>query len=373
MQPIRAVMLSVNGVVLTETEKKLFEQSNPLGVTLFKRNIADKAQLKTLIQSIKEVIGRQDVLIAIDQEGGRVQRLNYPAWWKYASEYALGSLPQAKAAQAVYLHGKLIGSDLAEVGINVNYAPVLDIRYADTTPALASRTFSENQKKVALLGQTLITAFHEQAVCACIKHLPGHGRAAVDPHFHLPIVTQSVKELEKDFYPFIAVANQALAGMTGHILFQQIDNKPVTQSAKLIQEIIRQHIGFNGFLFSDAIDMHALTGSLQEKTKTCLDAGCDAVCYCKGDADEIQQVINAARPLTDEALYRFEKIKNIFSNTKDQINENGKKLLYDSYVKLTLKAKNPTHDYDAVEVLHQPEKSDLFFKTNFACHSNTGR
>lgn len=346
MKPILAAMLSVSGTVLTDNEKHLLEKSNPAGVTLFKRNIDSKEQVRLLVKSIKEIIGRDDVLIATDQEGGRVQRLTEPLWHVYAPQAAVGSLDLPDAKKAVQLHGRLIANDLHEVGINLDYAPVLDVCCSDTTPALKSRIFSDDENKVAVLGNILIDSLQENGVCACIKHLPGHGKAVVDPHFELPVIEDA--DLRKDFYPFITVAQKALFGMTGHIVMKSIDDKPVTQSYKAIHEIIRGQIGFKGFLISDAIDMHALKGSLTERTKVTLEAGCDAVCYCAGKMDELDEVIAAARPLTDDAYERLTKIKTVFGN-KPQIQSDD----YQQYCSLLSKATYCAEDYDVVESLNK--------------------
>ncbi len=350
MRPILATMLSVAGLELTSAEQRLLEKANPMGVTLFKRNIKNKTQVKVLIKSIKEVIGRDDVLIAVDQEGGRVSRFSSPRWPVYMSQYALGSLKGKSGDEITRLHGNLISADLSELGVNWNYAPVLDVAYPDTTVALANRIFSKNEKEVARKGRILLDVYQENGICPCVKHLPGHGRAIVDPHLNLPILPQSLKELEKDFYPFHAVGEDAPAGMTAHIVISAVDDKPVTQSKKAIQEIIRKRIGFNGFLISDAIDMHALGGSLTDRTKISLDAGCDAVCYCFGIEDELREVIKAARPLTDPALERFEKIRGIIGRNCRQFD---RKMLYSNYIQLAKKTHDLKTDYDAVEILHK--------------------
>ncbi|MBQ4472155.1 MAG: beta-N-acetylhexosaminidase [Alphaproteobacteria bacterium] len=350
MKPVLATMLSVSGLVLTDAEKRLLERANPMGVTLFRRNIKDKKQVKALIKSIKEVIGREDVLIAVDQEGGRVCRFAPPKWPVYVSQYALGSLNGEDGEEMTRLHGALIAADLRELGVNWNYAPVLDVMYQDTTVALGNRIFSSDEKKVAAYGKILLDTYQENGICPCVKHLPGHGRAVVDPHLNLPVLPQSLKELKKDFYPFSAIGQDAPAGMTAHIVISAVDDRPVTQSKKAIKEIIRGRIGFKGFLISDAIDMKALGGSLAERTKTSLDAGCDAVCYCFGIENELKSVIKAAQPLTDAALERFARIQSVVTKKPFKLN---KKEAYCRYAELAQKTTNLTTDYDAVEILHK--------------------
>ena len=350
MKPVLAAMLSVSGFELTDGEKRLLEVSNPMGITLFKRNVQDKKQVQALIRSLKEIIGREDVLIAVDQEGGRVCRFSPPEWLAYVSQYSLGSLKGKEGEELTRLHGALIASDLKELGVNWNYAPVMDVLYSDTTNALGNRIFSSDEKEVAARGKILLDVYQENGVCPCVKHMPGHGRAVVDPHLNLPILPQSLKDLEKDFYPFHAVGRDAPAGMTAHIVISEVDDKPVTQSKKAIQEIIRGRIGFQGFLISDAIDMKALGGSLTERTKTSLDAGCDAVCYCFGIENELEEVIKAARPLTDEATERFARIQKVVGQKPQKMD---RKQALCRYAELAQKTKNLTTDYDAVEILHK--------------------
>ena len=358
MKPILACMLSVRGLSLTDDEKSLLSKANPLGVILFKRNISDKKQVKALTDSIKSIIGREDVLIAIDQEGGRVCRFTPPVWQDYLSQYALGSVPKDQQEEIISLHGKLIAYDLKELGINLNFSPVLDVSYSDTTDALRSRIFSGNETQVALNGKVLLDTYHQNGICSCIKHLPGHGRAVVDPHLHLPIIRQPLKELEKDFYPFQFIAKDAIAGMTAHIVISDVDDKPVTQSAKAIDKIIRKHLDFNGFLFSDSIDMKALSGSLPERVQNSLSAGCDAICYCFGILDEMKQVVATCSELTDVAYERFSKIKQLINRP---ISNFDVKFAQQRYLELSSLSSNLNSDYDAVEILHQMNKKGYSF------------
>lgn len=350
MKPILAGMLSVSGYTLNDFEKRLLEKANPMGITLFKRNVESKNQVQQLVASVKEVIGREDVLIAVDQEGGRVCRFAEPEWNTYLSQYALGSLNGAEQEELIRLHGRLIARDLHELGVNWNYAPVMDVRYEQTADVLKSRTFSEDAKTVAKCGEILLDIYRQNGICSCIKHLPGHGRTQMDPHLNLPIISDGLDELKKDFYPFMAVANKAVAGMTAHIVLSALDDKPVTQSKKVITDIIRREIGFDGFLISDAIDMKALGGSLTHRVENCLDAGCDAVCYCLGRPEELSEVVGALPPLTDLALGRLEKIRQIVCKPYEN---NVSETDYERYQALGQKTHSLASDYDAVEVLNQ--------------------
>lgn len=356
-KPIAAAMLSVGGQNLSDTEKRILEQSNPLGISLFARNITSKKQLKNLIKDIKETIGRNDVLIAVDQEGGRVRRLREPEFRSYTSQMVLGSIKDITQRNiAIKDHATLISHDLSDLGINWNYAPCLDIAFEETTPILKNRCFGNDEKEIAVCGKIMINEYMNNGICPCIKHMPGHGRATNDPHFGLPILDFSLKELEKDFYPFQQLKNTP-AGMTAHIMIPEIDNQnPMTQSKKGIQYLIREIIGFEGLLISDAIDMHALKGSLAEKTTAAISAGCDCVCYCFGETDGLQEVVQNCGFLTDKSMIRFAKIKNIIQNTKKIHDIENIAAEYDSIVGNVDKYDD---GYDETEVLHKMKQTDI--------------
>lgn len=343
-----AAMLSCQGKELTDGEKYLFEKSNPLGVTLFSRNIENKKQLSMLISSIKEVIGRDNVLIAVDQEGGRVRRLTPPEWFEYASPRRIAQLDNAE--HIVKIGAELMSHEFHEVGINMNFAPLLDIVHNGMTDALGDRVFSDNPDEVIKLAKAQYDTFCANGICPVIKHMPGHGRAVVDPHLHLPIIDTSLNELDNtDFKPFVAFGD-AIAGMTAHIVINEIDEElPITSSSKAIKELIRERLGFKGFLFSDAIDMKALKGNISEKTRTSLKAGCDAVLYCFGIYEELEQVVSEAGPLTDEAMLRLSLINEILGNNYARTNDINK--LNDEYQSSLDGVAEYKNDYDATEVL----------------------
>ena len=357
-RPISAAILSVEGTQLSDREKRLLEKSNPLGINLFARNIINKAQLKKLTSEIKETIGRDDVIIAVDQEGGRVRRLSEPEFRSYASQIDLGKIEAVygkdAAHQAIRYHALLISRDLIETGFNLNYAPVLDIAFEETSPVIKSRSFGNNEKKIAEYGKIMVEEYSTNGICPCIKHMPGHGRVTVDPHLSLPILNHSLKELEKDFYPFQQLRNTP-AGMTAHIVIPEIDNKlPITQSKKGIEQIIRGVIGFDGFLISDAIDMKALKGTIGERTKTALNAGCDAICYALGDYNEMLEICDNCTIIADKSMIRFEKIKNLFFNNKKVSNLDE---IADEYEALIGRIEKYDDKYDATEVLNRMKQN----------------
>ena len=349
MNGILAAMLSVEGTQLTDNEKALLSKSNPIGITIFSRNIESKSQLTNLCSEIKETIGRDNVFIAVDQEGGRVRRLAEPEFRSYASQQQIGSLDLASATKASTLHATLISDDMKQCGFNLNYAPVLDVLYNDTSTALKSRCFGSDASSIAMLGKAMIEEYTNNGIISCIKHLPGHGKANIDPHMGLPIVDCSIDELQADFLPFIT-NNTCPCGMTAHILLPQIDDQqPITMSKKAISEVIRNAIGFEGLLISDAIDMGALKGSIGERAKHSLEAGCDAICYCFGKYTELCEVVDNCGLLTDKSLERLEKASLILNNHKKTDINNAE----NNYNNLIASITAYKDSYDATEILHK--------------------
>lgn len=348
--PITAAILSCQGTSLSDDEKRLFSRMNPLGINLFGRNISNKAQLKQLINEIKETVGREDILIAVDQEGGRVRRLAEPEFRSYTHAITLGRLPEEHAQTAAMLHARLISAELKETGFNLNYAPVLDTLYPETSAVLKSRSFGADTIVISTLGKTMVDEYIKDGICPCIKHLPGHGRAKVDPHLSLPVLEHSLSELEQDFAPFRSL-NKTPAGMTAHIVIKAVDDKlPVTLSASAIQTVIREIIGFKGLLISDAIDMHALPGNIAERASAALQAGCDCICYALGNYAELKQLSSICPPLTDKALERLQPIKKIittkiaFPNLENYANQ---------YKNIVGTIEPYVDGYDATEVLNK--------------------
>ena len=346
-----AAFLSCAGKTLTDEEKRLFEAFRPAGITLFARNIENSGQVQELIKQIREAAG-DEVLIAVDQEGGRVRRLKEPEFMAYVAQKQIGELPLTQAKKMAKLQAELISRDLKKLGIDINFAPVLDIMHDDTTDALRSRCFSSDVKVVGRLGKESVKTYISSGIIPCIKHLPGHGWAVCDPHLGLPVIEKSLDELDDEFEPF-RVCNFSPMGMTAHILLSKVDDKnPLTQSAKGIREIIREKIGFGGFLISDAIDMHALKGSVAEKAKYSLEAGCDGVCYCMGNIDEMRELVQSCPKLSDESRQRLDKAKQILHNKPDSRGDDKRK----QYCLMSQEVAAYDEKYDATEVLHRLQR-----------------
>ena len=317
MSVLLSAFICLKGPRLTKAEADLLHMYHPVGLTLFKRNIESPNQVKKLTDDIKTAVGEDDFLIAIDQEGGLVRRLRPPYWHDYIAQQQLATLPTKKSQEALRLHATLIAHDLHALGINVVFAPVADTWHTNTTDILVSRCFSDDPQVVAKDASLLSKTYIEQGICPCMKHLPGHGLAHTDSHLGLPVIKADWPTIQADFLPFQKMADLVPLGMTAHVVLPMLDDQPVTQSKKGI-DLIRQKIGFDGLLITDAIEMNALQGSLAERTKNCLKAGCDVVCYCSGHnqknplmLEENETVLKASSPLSDKALERLSKVKKV--------------------------------------------------------------
>ena len=276
-------IFGIQGQSLTASERDFFKDSQPFGFILFGRNVAQRDQLRALADDLRSLTGRDQLPILIDQEGGRVARMQAPQWPVY---------PPAAIFEAIYAHDPSCGLeactlnfealalDLAEVGITVTCAPVLDVPIVGAHDVIGDRAFSQNPEYVAALGEACLVGLRAGGVEGVIKHIPGHGRSAVDSHEDLPRVTASDAELASDLLPFRALSG-ALMAMTAHVIFDAWDaDQCATLSPSVIDQVIRKKIGFDGLLMSDDLDMKALSGEIGELAAASQRAGCDVVLNC---------------------------------------------------------------------------------------------
>lgn len=304
-----AAIFGCSGLTLTDAERRFFQAVNPQGFILFARNVDTPDQVRALVQSLRETVGRADAPVLIDQEGGRVQRLRPPHWRKAPAGEPFARLAardMAAAKDALRLNYRLIGRELADLGIDVDCAPVLDVPVPGAHDVIGDRAFGHGPDMVAELGRCVIDGLLDEGVLPVIKHIPGHGRSMVDSHLDLPVVEATRDELEaQDFPPFRALADAPWA-MTAHVVYKAIDAaRPATTSPRVIDEIIRGIIGFQGVLISDDLSMKALGGSFEDRTTASLDAGCDMVLHCNGDMAEMEAIARVLRPLTEVARERL--------------------------------------------------------------------
>lgn len=306
----RAFICGIQGVSITADEIAFLREARPSGVILFKRNCETPSQLLALTSEIRTLFGDETYPILIDQEGGRVQRLNTPHWPKQppARAYcdACGGATEAALA-AAYSGARLIAHDLRAVGVNVNCAPVLDVPAPGAHDIIGDRAYGRDAATVTAFGRAVAQAHLDSGVLPIVKHIPGHGRANADSHLSLPVVSAQTGDMaETDFRPFRDLNDMPIA-MTAHILFTDIDaDRPASASPAVIHDIIRNHIGFDGLLMCDDVSMHALTGGLGERTRAVLAAGCDVALHCNGRLEEMTAVANAAPMLSGDALRRYD-------------------------------------------------------------------
>ena len=301
----RAVVLGCAGERLSAEERRFFTEADPLGFVLFRRNCKTPDQLRALVAEFREAVGRADAPVLIDQEGGRVARLQPPHWRAYPAPARIAALPDPLAAEAASLGARLIADDLAALGITVDAIPVLDLPVPGADAVIGDRAYGSAPERVARLGRAVCEGALAGGVLPIIKHIPGHGRALVDSHRALPRVAAERAVLTaSDFAPFRALAAMPWA-MTAHIVYEAIDAAaPSTFSRQVIDDIIRGEIGFDGVLISDDLSMGALAGGLGERTRRALDAGCDLALHCNGVLAEMEEVAEAAAPLSPQAQTR---------------------------------------------------------------------
>jgi beta-N-acetylhexosaminidase len=303
-----AVIFGCAGPRLTAEERDLFGATRPVGFILFRRNCETPDQVRELAAALRDAVEEPAAPILIDQEGGRVARLGPPHWRRYPSAARVAALGGDRAQEAAFLSARLIADDLMALGISVDCMPVLDLPVAGSDPVIGDRAYGSDPGVVARLGRAAAEGLLAGGVLPVVKHIPGHGRAAVDSHFALPRVAADVATLERsDFAPFRALRDMPWA-MTAHVLYEAIDpDHPATLSARVIGTVIRASIGFEGVLISDDLSMHALGGSIGQRARDALAAGCDMVLHCNGDLDEMRQVASAASAITANAKYRLER------------------------------------------------------------------
>jgi beta-N-acetylhexosaminidase len=304
----RAFITGVSGTVLTAAEREFICAERPWGFILFKRNIEAPDQVSALVGELRKCLGEADAPVLIDQEGGRVARLGPPHWPVYPPGAVFGALydlDPALGLTAARLSSRLIAADLIDLGISVDCLPLADVPVADADAVIGNRAYGTEPAKVAAIARAVTEGLEQGGVLPVLKHIPGHGRAAADSHFRLPTVDTSKEELERtDFAAFQPLADLPMA-MTAHVVFSALDPAhPATTSATIIRQVIRGVIGFQGLLMSDDVSMNALAGSIAERTRAIVNAGCDMVLHCNGKLDEMRDVARETPELAGEALDR---------------------------------------------------------------------
>lgn len=300
----RAVILGCAGRELGAQERDFFREADPWGFILFARNVGTPGELRRLTGDLRAAVGR-DAPVLIDQEGGRVQRMRAPHWREF-----LPALDQMRAARdplrAQWLRYRIIAAELRDVGIDVNCAPLADLVEPETHPVVLNRLYGEDVGTVVAAARACAAGLMAGGVLPVVKHLPGYGRARVDSHLDLPRNAAPLAELRaRDFAPFAALSDSVM-GMTAHIVIEAIDpDRPATTSPA-VMDMIRSEIGFGGLIMTDDLNMQALAGSLAERARAALAAGCDVILQCNGQRADMEQVLTEVPALSGQSAARAE-------------------------------------------------------------------
>ena len=304
-------IFGIAGPALSADERAFFAEADPVGYILFGRNCESKAQLRALTDDLRAIHGRERLIISIDQEGGRVRRMKPPVWFEHppgAAYAALYDIAPISAIEAARTGAELMGRELAEMGITVDYHPPLDLPQPGAHDVIGDRALGTDSMQVASLGRAILDGLAAAGVVGCIKHMPGHGRSITDTHKEMPTVTASAQELASDLEPFRALRDAPL-GMTGHLLFTAWDAaNPATLSRTVIETIIRGEICFDGLLLTDDIDMEALSGTVPERAERAIAAGCDVVLNCWAKIDDMAGIVARCGTLSEAGQARLARV-----------------------------------------------------------------
>jgi beta-N-acetylhexosaminidase len=302
-------IFGLSGLTLTDDERAFFRDSDPAGYILFGRNIENREQVRRLTDELRALDGRANLPILIDQEGGRVARMKSPEWPAFPSGAAFDALYErapASAIEAARLNAMALAAMLSEVGITVDCLPLLDVRQPGASDVIGDRALGSEPMRVAALGRAILSGLQDGGVVGIVKHIPGHGRALLDSHKELPVVTAPDRDLQTDLAPFAALRDAAMA-MTCHVVFTAWDpDRPATLSPLVIDSVIRQRIGFHGLLLSDDLDMEALSGDVPSRAAGAVAAGCDIALNCWGKMDDMVGIANALDPISTVSRARLE-------------------------------------------------------------------
>ena len=315
-EPLAAIF-GCSGLELTADERAFFSDADPLGFIVFARNVDNPVQLRTLIDALRDCIGRDDAPVLVDQEGGRVQRLGPPHWRKAPAMGEIAALHQADPVageEAARVNARLLAEELAAVGITVDCVPCIDIPQPGAHDVIGDRAVGADPAQAAALGRIVCEEMLARGVLPVIKHIPGHGRATADSHHDLPVVDTPRSDLEAvDFAPFHALAEWGAPwAMTAHVIYSSLDGEaPATTSPGVIANLIRDHIGFDGVLVTDDLSMNALSGTLGERATASMAAGCDVALHCNGDMPEMTAVADAVPTLSGAALRRVDAAEDL--------------------------------------------------------------
>ncbi len=323
---VKPIICGLDSLSLLDYEKNLLSKHKPLGVILFKKNIESAKQLKELIKDVKKALNHDYIIISIDQEGGRVQRIKPPICKNHIPLLEIGKISQSNGVleglKASFLHSYKIACELKDLGINLNFAPIADLYNKNGHSVIGDRAYLEDPNTVSKLVNSSARGFLRGGIAPTTKHIPGHGRTIVDTHEEKSYIDTSLQELEKtDFIPFKKQNEDVLFSMVSHMYYNKIDKlNPATTSKIIVNDIIRENIGFKGVLISDCISMKALEGSLAEKANKILNAGVDIVLSSWDSKQEKQELLESIQPLdaNSKVLQKIAKALSIAKNKEDK-------------------------------------------------------
>ena len=308
------IIFGVKSYKLKKKEKNFFQESNPLGFILFERNCKNYKQTKLLIKDLKKTTSHKYTMIMIDQEGGRVARLKNPNWKSYPSAEYFGIKAKKNlsvAKKLIFKNSIEIAKDLKKLGVNMNCAPVLDVKYDFTNNVIGDRSFSSNPRIVSELGKSFCNGLKKIGIIPIVKHIPGHGPSSKDSHKTTPNVDLDLISLnKKDFLPFKKL-NKEPAAMIAHIVYNKIDKEIACCSKEIIKKIIRKKIGFKGLLISDDINMKALKGTIKNKVKAILKSGCEIILHCNANIKEMMQIYLSIPLIKKNTLKKINRLNNL--------------------------------------------------------------
>ena len=311
----RSFITGIKSIKLNDNEIKFLRKFKPWGIILFSRNLKNIHQIQNLTNNIRKIFKDKNYPIMIDQEGGRVNRLDRLISFDTLTSEYFGKLFLNDKRNFNLIFKIFIDTNsflLRKLGININTVPVLDLRYKGSTNIIGDRSFSNDAKIVSQIGDICNKNFKINSIGTVIKHIPGHGLAKVDSHYFTPTINKNLKFLKNnDFLAF--KQKDSLFAMTGHIIFNKIDPiNTVTHSKKIIR-IIRDQIKFKNILITDDISMKSLKGSLEDKTKKAFNAGCNLVLHCNGNLKEMNIVAKNSPKIDSFILKKTSQFYKILS------------------------------------------------------------
>lgn len=307
--PLGPLMLDINGLHTTAADRELLAHPQVGGLILFARNYQSPTQLSELIDEIRAV--RPDIIIAVDQEGGRVQRLK-EGFTRLPPMRCFGELYQKEPEQALQLArqtGWLMAAEVLAEGIDLSFAPVLDID-CEISDVIGDRAFASCADEITAISSAFIDGMHEAGMVATAKHYPGHGGVKADSHIAIPVDERSFEEIDQqDLQPFRALAHSYDAVMPAHVIYSAVDDQPAGFSQYWLQTLLRQDMGFDGVIFSDDLSMEgaSVAGNFAERAEAALSAGCDMVLVCndRTAALEVLEYLDSAAISPNQRLSRL--------------------------------------------------------------------